>query len=384
MMPRSLFLLVCLSIPWRLGAQEWTVYGGNAASTRFSPLKQINSANVGRLAVNWALQTGVPGKYETTPLFENGILYFTGPSGHAWGIDARTGRTLWHFARPIPKKMGICCGPVNRGFALAGNRLFLVTVDAHVIALDKRTGQLLWDTIMDDYKKGYSATGAPLLVKDKIVVGMAGGDYANRGFLDAYSLSTGERMWRIWTTPGPGEPGSETWQDKKNLWQSGGGSTWVTGSYDPQLNLVYWGTGNPGPDLIGDVRPGDNLYTNSMLAVDADSGKLKWHFQFTPHDTTTGMRSASRFWRTSRSAALHANFCCKLIVTASSMRSIALRASSSTVSRSSIRPGLKASTPPAGRSWCPAWIPRRKGKLFVRVCPAARTGITRLTIPTRA
>jgi alcohol dehydrogenase (cytochrome c) len=285
MMPHSLFLLACLSIPWSLGAQEWTVYGGDAASTRFSPLKQIDSANVGRLAVSWVLQTGVPGKYETTPLFENGILYFTGPSGHAWGIDARTGRTLWHFSRAIPKKMGICCGPVNRGFALAGNRLFLVTVDAHVIALDKRTGQLLWDTIMDDYKKGYSATGAPLLVKDKIVVGMAGGDYANRGFLDAYSLSTGERIWRIWTTPGPGEPGSETWQDKKNLWQSGGGSTWVTGSYDPQLNLVYWGTGNPGPDLIGDVRPGDNLYTNSMLAVDADSGKLKWFFQFTPHDT---------------------------------------------------------------------------------------------------
>src|SRR3984893_403250 len=284
-MARRLFLLMSLLSVLNVAAQDWTLYGGDAASTRFSPLKQINDGNVDRLGVNWVFQTGVPGKYEATPLFEKGILYFTGPAGHAWALDARTGRTLWHFERAIPKKIGICCGPVNRGFALAGNRLFLMTIDAHVIALDKRTGQVLWDIMMADYLKGYSATGAPLLVKDKIIVGMAGGDYGNRGFIDAYSVTSGERLWRFWTIPAAGEPGSESWKDKKNIWRLGGASTWVTGSYDPQLNLVYWGTGNPGPDFNGDVRPGDNLYSNSMVALDADSGKLKWHFQFTPHDT---------------------------------------------------------------------------------------------------
>ncbi len=284
-MRRILLLLLCVSLPGPLAAQQWTVYGADLASTRFSPLNQINDSNVQHLVVNWAFQTGVPGKYESTPLFEDGILYFTGPSGYAWALDARTGRSLWQYERPVPKKMGLCCGPVNRGFALAGNRLFVATLDAHVVALDKRTGQVLWDTVMADYKQGYSSTAAPLLVKDKIIVGMAGAEFANRGFLDAYSITTGERLWRFWTIPAPGEPGSETWRDGKDFWKRGGGSTWVTGSYDPELNLLYWGTGNPGPDLNSGVRPGDNLYSNSMLALDADTGKLKWHFQFTPHDT---------------------------------------------------------------------------------------------------
>jgi|SRR5579884_278044 len=288
---RRLFFAASLCFSMQLAvsppsaAQEWKIYGGDLSSTRFSPLNQINTSNVNRLTVNWVFQTGVPGKFEATPLFENGILYFTGPGGYAWAVDARTGRVLWNFERPIPSKIGLCCGPVNRGFALAGNRLITVTIDAHVIALDKRTGALLWDTTMADYTKGYSATAAPLLVKDKVIVGMAGAEFANRGFIDAYSVATGERAWRFWTIPSPGEPGSETWKDGKNFWQFGGGSTWGTGSYDPELNLVYWGTGNPGPDLNSDVRPGDNLYTNSMVALDADTGKLKWHFQFTPHDT---------------------------------------------------------------------------------------------------
>ena len=265
---------------------EWKIYGYDNASTRFSPLKQINSSNVNRLAVNWVLQTGVPGKYETTPLFENGILYLTGPGGHAWALDARTGRALWHHERPLPERgMGLCCGPVNRGFALQGDRLFLSTVDAHLLALDKKTGNVIWDTVTADYKAGYSATAAPLIVKDKVIVGQAGAEFANRGFIDAYSIETGERIWRFWTIPAPGEPGSETWQDGKDAWMRGGGSTWVTGSYDPDLNMILWGTGNPAPDLNAAVRPGDNLYSNSIVALDADTGKLKWHFQATPSDT---------------------------------------------------------------------------------------------------
>ena len=266
-----------------LAAQNWTVYGANQGSQRFSQLKQVNTANVSRLGVNWVYQTRVEGHYEGTPLFEDGILYFTGPSGHAFAVDARTGRGLWHYHRPIPEKMKLCCGTVNRGMALSGDRLFLATIDAHVLALDKKTGHLIWDTEMADYKLGYSATGAPLLVKDKIVVGIAGAEMGTRGFIDAYDIDTGKRAWRFWTVAAPGEPGGETWSG--DAWTRGGGSSWVTGSYDPQLNLVYWGVGNPGPDLNGRIRPGDNLFTDSVVALEPETGKLKWYYQYTSHDT---------------------------------------------------------------------------------------------------
>ena len=275
----TLFFLFASASP----AQQWTIYGGNAASQRYSPLSQITAANVDRLSVNWVFQPGVAGHYEATPLYEDGILYFTAPAGHAYAVDARTGRSLWHYHRAIPEKQGMCCGPVNRGLALAGERLFLVTIDAHVLALDKKTGRLVWDTEMADYKLGYSATVAPLLVKDKIVVGIAGADMGTRGFIDADSIENGKRAWRFWTIPAPGEPGAETWTGE--AWSRGGGSAWVTGSFDSELNLVFWGIGNPGPDLNGDVRPGDNLYSDCMVALDADTGKLKWYYQFTPHDT---------------------------------------------------------------------------------------------------
>ncbi|HYM12212.1 MAG TPA: PQQ-dependent dehydrogenase, methanol/ethanol family [Bryobacterales bacterium] len=277
----ALFLLALA--PLAAQYQNWTIYGANVGSQRYSPLRQINASNVSRLTVNWVFQPRVEGNFEATPLFEDGILYFTGPGGHAWALDARTGRDLWHYHRPIPEKQGMCCGPLNRGFALKGDRLFLVTIDSHVEALDKKTGRLLWDTEMADYKEGYSATVAPLLVKDKIVVGIAGADMGTRGFVDAYYIDTGKRAWRFWTIPGPGEKGSETWTGE--AWSRGGGSAWVTGSYDPALNLVYWGIGNPGPDLNGDVRPGANLFSDCMVALDADTGKLKWYYQFTPHDT---------------------------------------------------------------------------------------------------
>jgi alcohol dehydrogenase (cytochrome c) len=277
-------IFVLMFLPVVLAAQQWTYYGGDLASTRFSPLRQINNSNVSNLGVNWVFQAGVPGKYEATPLFEDGILYFTAPGGYAWALDARTGATLWQHTRAIPKQLGLCCGPVNRGFALSGNRLLLATIDAHLLALDKRTGQLLWDKTIADYTKGYSGTGAPQIIKDKVIVGAGGAEFANRGFIDAYSIATGERLWRTWTIAGAGERGSESWGDGSDSWKRGGGSTWVTGSYDPELNLLYWGTGNPAPDMNDSQRPGDNLYSNSMLALDPETGKMKWYFQFTPHD----------------------------------------------------------------------------------------------------
>jgi alcohol dehydrogenase (cytochrome c) len=182
----------------------------------------------------------------------------------------------------MPPDLLVCCGQVNRGLAISGDTLFLGTLDAHLIALDGRTGRVRWDAVVADYKTGHSITAAPLVVKDKVIVGISGGEYGIRGFLDAYDVETGKRVWRFWTVPGPGEAGHETWSG--DSWKTGGAPTWVTGSYDADMNLLYWGTGNPGPDYNGDARQGDNLYANSLVAIDPDTGKLKWHFQFTPHD----------------------------------------------------------------------------------------------------
>jgi alcohol dehydrogenase (cytochrome c) len=266
-------------------AQEphnWLTYSGNYAGWRYSPLSQINAGNVEHLAVQWVFQTGTAGSFQATPLVVDGIMYLTGSRNVAWALDARTGRVLWRYQRPLPEKIPLCCGPQNRGFAVLGNKLFLATLDAHVVALDAKTGNLLWDVPAEDHRKGYSFTLAPLLVKNKIIVGVAGGEYGVRGFIDAYDTETGQRAWRFYTIPGPGEPGHESWQG--DSWKRGGASAWVTGTYDPELNLVYWGIGNPGPDLYGGERKGDNLYSDSVVALDADTGKLKWHFQFTPHD----------------------------------------------------------------------------------------------------
>jgi alcohol dehydrogenase (cytochrome c) len=261
---------------------DWTSYGKNAFGWRYSELEQINTRTVSRLAPQWMYQTGVPGKNETTPLVFDGIMFVTGPSNTAWALDALTGRPIWSHRSAPPSGLDLCCGPVNRGFATQGNKLFKVSLEGTLLAFDAKSGAVIWETAMEDYKKGYSATSAPIIVKNMVVTGMAGAEYGTRGFIDAYDMETGKRVWRFFTVPGAGEPGSDTW--RADTWQRGGGSTWVTGSYDPKLNLIYWGTGNPGPDLNGDVRPGDNLYTCSLVALDADTGKLKWHFQFTPHD----------------------------------------------------------------------------------------------------
>lgn len=263
-------------------AGDWTSYGKNLAGWRYSELSGINTGNVARLAPVWIRQFGVSGGYETTPLAADGLLYVTGPSNSAWALDGLTGRPVWSYKRAVPPGVNGCCGQVNRGFAMSGGKLYKVNFEGTLIALDAKSGSVLWETKIDDYKKGYSATAAPLAVKNLVITGIAGAEFGTRGFVDAYDANTGKRVWRFYTVAGEDDPGSKTWGG--DSWKRGGGSTWITGTYDPELNLTYWGTGNPGPDMNGDVRPGDNLYTCSMLALDADTGKLKWHFQFTPHD----------------------------------------------------------------------------------------------------
>ena len=263
-------------------AENWLMYGKGYSAWRYSELSEIDASNVAKLVPQWIFQSGLEGKSQTTPLVNDGLMYITGPSNHAWALDLLTGRPAWHYSATVPKGAHGCCGQPNRGFAALGDRLFKVNYEGTLVALDAKTGDALWETFIADYKRGYSATGAPLLVKNMVVVGIAGAEFGTRDFLDAYDVETGKRVWRFWTIPEPGEPGGDTWGG--DSWQRGGGSTWTTGTYDPDLNLIYWGTGNPGPDMDGDVRPGDNLYSCSLIALDADTGKLKWHFQFTPHD----------------------------------------------------------------------------------------------------
>jgi alcohol dehydrogenase (cytochrome c) len=266
---------------------RWLMFSGDYTGRRHSPLKQITPENVRRLTAQWTFQAegmAINRGYETTPLILDGVMYVTGNNNLAWAVDMRTGRLIWRYRRGLPA--GLTYGganPSNRGFAALGDRLFMGTADAHLIALDRNTGEVVWDVAVEDYKVGHAITAAPLVVKDKVITGNAGGDLPTRGFLDAYDAATGKRVWRFYTIPGLGEPGSETWSDPLVL-PRGGGATWMTGSYDPELNLIYWGTGNPNPDYYGGDRQGDNLYTASLIAVDADSGKLRWHFQFTPHD----------------------------------------------------------------------------------------------------
>jgi alcohol dehydrogenase (cytochrome c) len=261
---------------------NWLTYSGNYSAHRYSQLGQIHTGNVARLRPLWIHQINATHKVETTPLVVDGTMYLSEPPSNITALDTRTGRTLWRYRRTIPEDVRVCCGRVNRGVALLGDLVFIGTVDAHLVALDAKSGIVRWDTTVAPYEKGYSITVAPLAVKDKIVIGMAGGEYGVRGFLDAYDAKTGKRAWRFWTVPAAGEKGVETWDGES--WKTGSATTWVTGSYDHTQNLVLWGTGNPGPDWNGVVRKGDNLYSDCLIALDADSGELKWHFQFTPHD----------------------------------------------------------------------------------------------------
>jgi alcohol dehydrogenase (cytochrome c) len=262
--------------------QNWFMYSGDYAGRRFSGLDQVNQSNAKALVAKWVYQTGGSGKFETTPLVVDGILYGTGQDDRAFALDARTGRAVWLYQRQLPGDIRPCCGRVNRGFAVLGSKVFLGTLDAHVIALDAKTGHVVWDTTAVDYRQGFSFTAAPLIVKNLVIVGVSGGEYGIRGFVDAYDADSGERKWRFNTVPGPGEEHHESWEG--DSWKTGGAPAWITGVYDPVSDQLFWPTGNPAPSNRGQGRAGDNLFSNSLLALDVDSGKLNWYFQFTKHD----------------------------------------------------------------------------------------------------
>ena len=265
---------------------EWPSYNGSIGGNRFSPLTEVNTSNASKLAPRWTFT--LPGTHRTledTPQVADGIMYVTA-SNECFALDARSGKQLWHYSRPRTKDLvpsGDAVTGINRGVAILGDRVFMVTDNAHLIALQRYTGQLVWDVEMADYKLNYGATEAPLVVGDLVISGISGGDEGVRGFVSGYKASTGERVWRFWTVPAPGEPGSETWVGTSI--NHPGSSTWMTGTYDPEADILYWGVGNPGPDFNGDQRKGDNLYSCSILALNPHTGKLIWYHQMTPHNT---------------------------------------------------------------------------------------------------
>ena len=262
---------------------EWLTYSGSLDGRRYSPLTELTPANVSQLQLRWVHQfdSSEP-TIEATPLVVNGVIFTTEPPSSVVALDARSGNVIWRYSRSLPSDLPVCCGRVNRGLAVLGNALFWGSLDGYLVALDANTGKVMWQTQVANAADGYTMTGAPLVVNRLVVVGVAGGEFGIRGFLAAYDSETGQQVWKFFTIPGPGDPGHETWEN--DAWRTGGGPTWITGSYDPSLDLLYWGVGNPAPDFSGDVRPGDNLFTNSVIALHASSGKLAWHFQFTPHD----------------------------------------------------------------------------------------------------
>jgi alcohol dehydrogenase (cytochrome c) len=261
---------------------NWLSYNGDYTGRRFSSLSEITPANVAQLRAQWVFHSRAPGILEVTPVVVNGVMFVTA-SNDAFALDARTGRVIWHYSRPVSEGLiDDASGHISRGVAVYGNRLYMETDNAHLLCLDARSGHLIWDVAYAGRSKNYGATSAPLLVKNKVLVGTSGGDDGVRGFVSAFDAETGKLAWKFWTIPGPGEPGSSSWPGDAYL--HGGGTTWMPGTYDPELNTIYWGTSNPSPDFDGSVRPGDDLYTNCVLALDPDTGKLKWYFQFTPHD----------------------------------------------------------------------------------------------------
>jgi alcohol dehydrogenase (cytochrome c) len=260
---------------------NWLSYSRDYGNQRHSPLDQINASNVGNLKLQWVWQAHSLEKFEATPLVVNGVLYTVQAPNDVVALDAVTGRIFWTYShQPSPART--CCGRVNRGLAILGDTLFLGTVDAHLLAIDAKNGTLLWNAPVADAAAQYSITMPPLVVRDKVYIGTAGGDLGIRGFIAAYDAKTGREVWKFHTIPGPGEAGHETWSG--DSWQKGGASIWNHGAYDPASNLIYFGTGNPAPDWDGRTRLGDNLYSDSVVALDADTGRLKWHYQFTPHD----------------------------------------------------------------------------------------------------
>ena len=272
--------------------QNWLTYYGAYNGQRYSPLDQINTENVKRLLPAWVFQAGSTGliagastySFEAAPIVVDGVMFCTGWDGWLWALDAKTGVEIWRYKHAVPFDVSLCCGNVNRGCAVAKGKVFFVTANAHVLALDATNGKRVWDRTYGDVRAGESATVAPLVVKNLVIVGSSGGEFGTRGHLDAFDVDSGEHQWRCYMVPKPGEPGSETWPADGEAWQRGGANCWLTSTFDPETNLLYVGTGNPAPDFDGEVREGDNLYTDSVVAVDVDSGQIRWHYQCTPHD----------------------------------------------------------------------------------------------------
>jgi alcohol dehydrogenase (cytochrome c) len=261
---------------------NWVSYNGDYSGRRYSALAQVTTENASGLRVKWRFHTAGAGVMEGTPVVVDGVMFVT-RSNDVWALDAATGKMLWHHARAVSDGLiDDASGHINRGVAVLGTRVFAETDNAHLVCLDAQTGKELWDVLYATGNRNYGATSAPLVVKDKVLVGTSGGDDGVRGFVAAFDVVTGKEAWRFWTIPAPGEKGAESWPG--DMYQHGGGTTWMPGTYDAELNTIYWGTGNPSPDFDGSVRPGDDLYTSSLLALDPDTGRLKWHFQFSPHD----------------------------------------------------------------------------------------------------
>jgi alcohol dehydrogenase (cytochrome c) len=272
--------------------QNWLTYYGSYNGQRFSALNQITAANVRSLGVAWQYQESPLGlmagqvgfSLQAAPIVVDGVMYMTGPDAMVWAIDAATGAVLWRYQHAVSIDTPLCCGTSNRGVAVADGKVIFATPSGHLIALDATTGKPIWNTTFLDVRAGESSTAAPLIVKNMVVIGSAGAEYGVRGHIDAFDIATGNRVWRHYNVPKPGERGSDTWPAKSDAWARGGGTAWITGTYDPDLNLLFWGIANPGPLFTAEVRAGDNLFTNSIVALDPDTGELKWYFQTTPHD----------------------------------------------------------------------------------------------------
>ena len=262
--------------------EQWLHYGGDYRNFRHSPVTALNPESIQNLEVAWSFPTGTDGQFAMSPIVYDGIMYMTTSYNHLMALNAESGELYWRYDHPQPEDLRICCGPANRGVAIKDNMVVMGTLDAHLLAFDRFSGEILWDIEMIEHSIGFSSTAAPLIVKNMAIIGIGGGEYGVRGFFDAYDLTTQERIWRVYTIPAEGEPGNDTWAG--DSWKTGGAPTWSVGAFDAATNTIMWTTGNPAPDWNGDDRAGDNLYSDSVLAVDADTGEYKWHYQFTPHD----------------------------------------------------------------------------------------------------
>jgi len=266
----------------RPSATNWLSYNGDYTGRRYSALREVHAGNVAQLRAQWVFHASSSSNLEVTPVVVDGIMFVTA-ANDAFALDAQTGRTLWHYSRPVTEGLiDDSSQHHNRGVGIWRSRIYMETDNAHLLCLDARSGHLLWDVAYTDGNPNYGATSAPLVVQNKVIVGTSGGDDGVRGFVAAYDAETGREAWRFWTIPAPGEFGSSSWPGES--YKLGGGTTWMPGTFDPELNTIFWGTSNPAPDFDGAPRPGDDLYTDCLLALDPDTGKLKWYFQFTPHD----------------------------------------------------------------------------------------------------